>query len=91
MRESVAHPLDLQIMTEVLRAVYRFTNVRRAPGQSGELPRYAPDALTCSMNTYLLFLRFKVDSHPDLRYAYLDQNQSISAWPIGLTVEVRFP
>ena len=31
--------LGLQAMTEVLRAVFECANIRRAPGQSGELKR----------------------------------------------------
>ncbi|PFH51764.1 hypothetical protein AMATHDRAFT_2679 [Amanita thiersii Skay4041] len=36
----LGEPLAIKIMSEVLRAVYSFHNVRRAPGQSGILQRF---------------------------------------------------
>jgi hypothetical protein len=36
----LGEPLTVTIISETLRAVYTFNNVRRAPGQSGALPRF---------------------------------------------------
>ena len=32
--------------------------------------------------------RFKEESRLELRFAYVDQNQAISAWPVSLTIQV---
>ncbi|KAG0701786.1 heme peroxidase [Suillus ampliporus] len=56
------------IIAEVLRGILSFDNVRRGPGQSGNLPRFKDDAL------------------PVLRYAYLNEKMSPSAWPTSMIV-----
>lgn len=75
-----------QIMTEVLRAVYALPNVRRAPNKSGELKRCVAYLLNVVWANY--GTRFKEESRLELRFAYIDQNQAISAWPISLTIQV---
>ncbi|KAF8630158.1 hypothetical protein AX15_003106 [Amanita polypyramis BW_CC] len=38
--KCLGEPLTIKIMSEVLRAIYSFKNVRRAPGNSGRLQRF---------------------------------------------------
>lgn len=37
--------IELQVISEVLRGVYSFKNVRRAPGNSGELQKYVHETI----------------------------------------------
>jgi len=45
--------LTVKIMTEVLRAVYGYENVRRAPGKSGELKRFKEHSRPQLRHAYL--------------------------------------
>jgi cytochrome P450 len=40
LHKSLGEPLTTKILSEVLRAVFSFKNVRRAPGNSGQLQRF---------------------------------------------------
>ena len=60
--------LTLKVMAEVLRGILSFDNVRRGPGQSGNLSRFEDKAL------------------PMLRYAYLDEKMTPSAWPTSMVI-----
>jgi len=45
--------LALKVMAEVLRGILSFDNVRRGPGQSGNLPRFEDKALPVLRYAYL--------------------------------------
>ncbi|KAJ7155422.1 linoleate diol synthase [Mycena crocata] len=63
--------VSIKIMEGVLRAVFGYKNLVRAPGQSGVLKR------------------FRDDSRPDLRFAYLNDEKFTSPWPTSMAVQVR--
>ncbi|EKM53767.1 uncharacterized protein PHACADRAFT_260261 [Phanerochaete carnosa HHB-10118-sp] len=51
--QCLGFDLSSKIVAEVLRAVFSFPNVRRAPGQSGVLKRFKPDTIKTSSWMYL--------------------------------------
>ncbi|KAJ6515136.1 linoleate diol synthase [Mycena vitilis] len=69
----LGEPFSLKVMSEVLRVVFGYKNITRAPGQSGTLKR------------------FKDETRPDLRFAYLDEEKYASPWPTSMAVQVILP
>ncbi|KAJ7898460.1 linoleate diol synthase [Mycena leptocephala] len=67
----LGEPFSIKIMSEVLRAVFGYKNITRAPGQSGTLKR----------------LVFKEEGRPDLTFAYLDEDKFASPWPTSMAVQ----
>ncbi|KAJ6591567.1 linoleate diol synthase [Mycena vulgaris] len=70
---------SVKAMEEVLRAIFAYKNIARAPGQSGVLKR--------------LVSRFPFEdaARADLRFAYLDESKFTSPWPTAMALKYDAP
>jgi hypothetical protein len=87
---TLGEQLLSKIMIQVLRAVLELGSVRRAPGQSGDLDRYA--VLLSSLIwifTKLLLFSFitSIDRDGIPVYRYLNSKEKFTQWATSLVIQ----
>ena len=76
-------------MAEVLRGVYTFPNVRRAPGNSGKLKRYGLLPWRVLYELIRAYVRsFKTEIMKTSTYLYLDNDQKAIPWATSMVIQV---
>ncbi len=76
-------------MGAVLSTVFSLKNLRRAPGISGQLKRYA-ELTPPAANVLLTILSsFRYETNGTEYYQYLDKNMDPVPWATSLILQVR--